>query len=295
VDRFVLAKMRENGLAPGASADRRTLLRRVTFALSGLPPTPAEIDAFLNDESADAYAKVVDRLLTSPRFGERWARHFMDLFRYADTHGGEGNPTIPYSWRYRDYLIRALNSDLPYDRLVREHIAGDLLPDPRIDPATGVNESAQAIGHYRMVQHGYSPTDAMDEQITFTDNQIDVITKAFLGLTVSCARCHNHKFDPISQTDFYAMYGIMVSCRPAVIDLNIPGRDAVVRNRLIELKGQIKDRLADAWLRAADELPAKTSRRAAAGQHARGAGKETEVREEAAGCPRDLGLARGDQ
>lgn len=255
VDRFVLAKLEAEHLAPAAEADRPTLIRRVTFALTGLPPTPAEIDAFCADPSGDAYEKVVDRLLASPQFGERWARHIMDWFRYADTHGSEGDPPIPYAWRYRDYLIRALNADVPYDQLVREQLAGDLLPTPRIDPATGLNESALGITQYRFVQHGYAPTDALDEQICFTDNQIDVISKALLGVTVSCARCHNHKFDPISQTDFYALYGIMISARPAVICIDPPNRDKAQREKMLALKGQIRQAVARAWLKTADEFP----------------------------------------
>ncbi len=161
-------------------------MRRATFALTGLPPTPDETEQFLRDDSPQAYERVLDRLLASPRFGERWARHWMDWVRYAESHGSEGDPAIPHAWRYRDYLIRALNADIPYDQLVREHLAGDLLSEPRINAELQINESALGTAHYRMVQHGYTPTDALDEQVSFTDNQIDVIGKAFLGLTVSC-------------------------------------------------------------------------------------------------------------
>ncbi len=257
VDRFILSNLEAAGLHPAADADRRTLLRRVTFALTGLPPTPDEIIAFLRDTAPDAYEHVVDRLLASPHFGERWARHWMDLVRYTDSHGGEGDPPIPFAWRYRDYLIAAFNDDVPYNRLVREHIAGDLLPDPRVDPTSGINQSALGIGHYRMVQHGYAPTEVMEEQITFTDNQIDVISKAFMGLTVSCARCHDHKFDPISQTDFYALYGIMASSRPALITVSGGEQKHAIRREMEQLKDRIRGAMAEAWLKAADELPAK--------------------------------------
>ena len=181
VDRFLAAKWDAARLNPVPPADRGTLLRRLSFVLTGLPPTPEQIEAFVRDSSPDAYERLVDRLLGSPAFGERWARHWMDWFRYAETHGSEGDPPIPDAWRYRDYLIRALNADVPYDQLVREHVAGDLLPQPRINRELGTNESALGIGHYRMVQHGYLPTDALDELVRVTDNQIDTLSKAFLG------------------------------------------------------------------------------------------------------------------
>ncbi len=254
IDRFIRARLEQPKLEPAAPADRRTLIRRVSFALTGLPPTPAEIDRFLKDESPRAYEDLVDRLLLAPEFGERWARHWMDWLRYADSHGSEGDPTIPHAWRYRDYLIRALNDDVPYDRLVREHVAGDLLPDPRINPDLQINESAVGPAHLRMVAHGYSPTDALDELVTFTDNQIDVLSKAFLGLTVSCARCHDHKFDAIGQSDFYALFGVLASSRPALITIDTPARAATNRQELERCKSQIRARLASRWSTAADDI-----------------------------------------
>lgn len=250
IDRFILARLEQERLQPNGLADRRTLLRRVTFALTGLPPSPEEMERFLGDGSPTAYESVVDRLLSSPRFGERWARHWMDWFRYAESHGSEGDPAIPYAWRYRDYLIRALNEDVPYPRLIREHLAGDLLPAPRMNREQQINESALGAAHLRMVAHGYSPTDALDEQVTFTDNQIDVLSKAVLGLTVACARCHNHKFDAISQTDFYALYGVMASARPALITIDSPERAALHRSDLEHRKRELRGRLADAWTTA---------------------------------------------
>ncbi len=254
VDRFLAAGWRAAKFSPTDVADRRTLIRRVTFALIGLPPKPEEIDQFVTDASPDAYERLVDRLLASPRFGERWARHWMDWYRYAETHGSEGDPPIPHAWRYRDYLIRALNDDLPYDQLVREHVAGDLLPKPRLNATEGTNESALGIGHYRMVQHGYVPTDAEDELVRFTDNQIDTLSKAVLGVTLSCARCHNHKFDPLSQKDFYGWYGIMASCRPAIVTLDTPERRQRHQEELVTLKQAIKTRIADAWETSLDHL-----------------------------------------
>ena len=213
--------------------------------LTGLPPSPGAIEAFKNSPAPDAYESIVDSLLNSEGFGERWARHWMDWFRYAESHGSEGDPAIHFAWKYRDYLIRALNDDVPYDQLLREHIAGDLLDQPRIHD--GSNESAVGTAHFRMVQHGFAPTDALDERVRFTDNQIDVITKGFLGLTVSCARCHDHKFDAISQKDFYALYGILTSCRPATQSLSSEFSDGEVRQVMRRLKLHIRDRVATAW------------------------------------------------
>ncbi len=254
IDRFVLAKLEEHGLQPAARADKRTLLRRATFALTGLPPTPDEVQAFLVDESPEAFEAVIDRLLNSPRFGERWARHWMDLVRYCESHGSQGDPELPNAYLYRDYLIRAFNADVPYDQLVREHLAGDLLPQPRWNAADNFNESAIGPAHLRMVELGFVPVDALDDQVKVVDNQIDVYSKAFLGLTASCARCHNHKFDAISQEDFYALYGVFVSCRPGQVLIDSPELLQKNRHELMQLKQTIRDGLATAWLEAAASL-----------------------------------------
>ena len=255
VDAFLRAKMAGHGLRPSADADPDSLLRRVTFALTGLPPTPDELRHYRSDSSPDAYPKVVDRLLASPRFGERWARHWMDLVRYCESHGSQGDPELPMAWRYRDYLIRAFNQDVPYDQLVREHIAGDLLPQPRLDRAEGLNESILGTAQLRMVEYGFVPVDALDDQVKVVDNQIDVFSKVFLGLTVSCARCHDHKFDPISQTDFYALYGIFASSRPGQVVVDTPEVQQTNRAEMAALKMQIREGLADAWRAAASGLP----------------------------------------
>jgi len=253
VDRFIEAGLAKGGLQAAGTADRRTLIRRLSFALRGLPPTPEESEAFVKDPGAEAYERLVDRYLVSPQFGERWARHWMDWLRYADSHGSEGDPDIPKSWRYRDYLIRALNADVPYDQLVREHVAGDLLERPRI--SEGINESMFGTAHLRMVFHGFAPTDALDEQVRFTDDQISVLTKAFMALTVSCARCHDHKFDAISQKDYYALYGILASTKPGTVTVNAPGEeDEKRRARLQELKEQIRAAVAAQWLKSAESL-----------------------------------------
>ena len=255
VDRFIQARLRQAGLEPSQEADRTVLLRRLTFVLTGLPPSPDQIAAFVNDPAPDAYERVVDRLLDSPQFGERWARHWMDLVRYCESHGSQGDPELPMAWRYRDYLIRAFNADVPYDQLVREHLAGDLLPNPRLNSAEGLNESAIGPAHLRMVEHGYIPVDALDDCVKVVDNQIDVVTKAFLGLTVSCARCHDHKFDPISQRDFYALYGILASCRPGQVVIDAPDLRTRNLDKLALLKERIGHELQASWKAAARKFP----------------------------------------
>ena len=256
IDRFLDQKTADAGITPSAPADKATLLRRATYVLTGLPPTPAELAAFEADASPEAFANVVDRLLASPRYGEHFARHWMDLVRYADTHGSEGDPTIPQSWRYRDYLIRAFNADVPYDQFVREQLAGDLLSTPRVNNAEGLNESALGPGHFRMVEHGYQPVDTVDEQVRNVDNQIDVVTKTFLGLTVSCARCHDHKFDALSQADFTALHGIFASTRPGQVTVDSPERLDRHRARLDTLKRELRGELSTLWRRQLEGLPA---------------------------------------
>jgi hypothetical protein len=209
IDRFVLAKLESAGLKPAPPADRLTWLRRVSFALTGLPPTPAEIEAFLADPSESAYPRVVDRLLASPHFGERWGRHWLDLVRYAESRGHEYDPSIANAWQYRDYVIRAFNADLPYNQFVLEHLAGDLLEEPRLNPVDGCNESILGTGFWHLGEEVHSPVDIRQDQADRLDNRIDVLSKTFLGLTVSCARCHDHKFDAISIQDYYALFGIL--------------------------------------------------------------------------------------
>lgn len=247
IDQFILEKLEENNLPIAPEADRRVLIRRLSFVLRGLPPSPAEVEQFLRDDSEDAYPKLVDKFLASPAFGEHWARHFMDLVRYAETHGSEGDPRIPRVWKYRDYLIRALNDDIPYDQIVKEHVAGDLLEQPRINQGLNINESAIAPAHWRMCFHGFAPTDALDEKVRFIDDEINVFSKAFLGLTVSCARCHNHKFDPISQTDYYALFGIVSSSRPGIVDINPMSTQEQHKSELHQLKKTIRKLIGQAW------------------------------------------------
>jgi hypothetical protein len=211
IDQFILSKLAAKGLKPAGAAERRTLLRRVYFDLIGLPPTPAEIDAFLRDTSPDALQKVVDRLLAAPQFGERWGRHWLDLVRYGESRGHEFDYLTPNAYQYRDYVIRALNSDVPYNQFVLEHVAGDLLEQPRLNPKDHGNESILGTGFWFLGEEIHAPVDVRQDEADRFDNRIDVLTKTFLGLTVACARCHDHKFDAISTKDYYALYGFLES------------------------------------------------------------------------------------
>ncbi len=213
IDNFILAKLEAAKLQPAAETDRRTWLRRATYDLTGLPPTAHEVQQFLEDESPTAYEKVVNRLLASPAYGERWARHWLDLVRFAETAGHEFDYEIEHAWPYRDYVVRAWNADVPYDQFVREHIAGDLLAKPRRHPVDGINESILGTGFYWFGQGKHSPVDILAEECDCIDNQIDVLGKTFMGLTIACARCHDHKFDPITANDYYAMSGYLQSSR----------------------------------------------------------------------------------
>jgi hypothetical protein len=213
IDAFLLRRMEENGMTPASPASKRTLLRRTFLILTGLPPAPAAMDAFLENDDSDAFEKAVDILLDSVHYGERWARHWLDLMRYAETMGHEFDYVIPNAWKYRDYVIRAFNEDVPFDQFAMEHIAGDLLDAPRFRKDTGENDSLIGTGFYWLGQQVHSPVDIRMNQLDVLDNQIDVISKAFQGLTVTCARCHDHKFDAISTQDFYSIYGVVKSSR----------------------------------------------------------------------------------
>lgn len=265
IDRWLARSLEQQQLTMAPVADRNTLIRRLALVTTGLPPRPEELDRFTSGDESTwldvQYNAAVDYYLQSPAFGERWARHWMDWMRYADSHGSEGDPAIPHSYRYRDYLIRAINADVPIDQLVREQLAGDLLEQPRINPVSKENESLIGLGHWRMVQHGFAPVDPADERMRFTDNQIDVVSKAFLGLTVSCARCHDHKFDPISQKDFYAWYGIFASARPALVTIDAHLEDPQTIAQLKQTHQQLREQLAQAWLKA---IPGTVERLAAA-------------------------------
>ncbi len=211
LDRHILASIEGAGLQPAGDADRTALLRRLHFDLIGLPPTPEEVKAFLADRNPKAIERVVDRLLDSPHFGERWGRHWLDSMRYAESRGHEFDNDTPNAFHYRDYVIRALNADVPYDQFVREHIAGDLLPDPRLHPERRFNESILGTGFWFMGEWVHSPVDIRKDETDRFDNMLDVMSKTFLGVTVACARCHDHKFDAISMGDYYSLSGFLQS------------------------------------------------------------------------------------
>lgn len=223
IDNFILRGIEKAGLSPAEPADKRTLIRRVYFDLIGLPPTPEQIQAFLKDSSRDAFENVVDGLLASDHFGERWARHWMDLTRYAETGGHEFDYPIPYAYRYRDYLIRAFNEDVPYRQLIHEHLAGDLLTKPRRNSELDYNESVLGTGFWFLGEAKHGAVDSRGEEARTMDNQIDVMSKTFFGLTVACARCHDHKFDAISTEDYYSLAGFLQSSRRQAAMLD-PGR-----------------------------------------------------------------------
>lgn len=213
IDNFVLAQIESEGMRPVADADRRTLIRRLYFDLIGLPPTPQEIDAFITDESPEAPAVLVDRLLASPQFGERWGRHWLDVVRFAESSGMEFNFTYPHAWPYRNYVIDSFNMDKPFDQFLREQIAGDLLPTAEGESPAAVEERHIAPGllSFGPKRHNSSGTGF---RMDIADDQIDVVFKSTQALTVSCARCHDHKFDPIPTKDYYSLAGIFMSTEP---------------------------------------------------------------------------------
>ncbi len=259
VDRFLLAKLEDAGLPPAAPADPRTLARRLSLVLTGLTPTPEQVAAFVRECEVSATAtqpvpqaaleKLVDSLLDSPHFGERWARHWLDVVHFTETHGNEWNYEVHHAWRYRDYLIRAFNSDVPYDQFVKEHIAGDLLPQPRQNVQEHFNESVIGTGFYRFGEVNHDDCIGL-RQIGYdlADNQIDTLTKAFQATTVACARCHNHKLDAISLQDYYGLLGVLRSSRLASHAIDLPDVNAPQLQKMRDLKSEIRHEVAAAWL-----------------------------------------------
>ena len=233
IDRFVLAKLESEKLTPVRPATKRELIRRATFDLTGLPPTPEEVDAFVKDESLDAFAKVVDRLLASPHYGERWGRYWLDVARYAEDQA-HTFAVVPNTnaWRYRDWVINAFNEDMPYDRFIKLQIAADMIETG--DPER--MKQLPALGLFGLGAQYYKNTDAAKAAADELDDRIDTLTRGFLGLTVSCARCHDHKFDPIPQIDYYSLAGVFNSCKIA----NVPLGDKAKIKRMEETQAQIK-------------------------------------------------------
>ncbi|PQO37968.1 PSD1 and planctomycete cytochrome C domain-containing protein [Blastopirellula marina] len=253
IDNFILAKLEAANLAPNSPAERTTLLRRIYFDLTGLPPTPQQVEAFLNDESPDAFAKVVDQLLATPRFGEHWGRHWLDLVRYAESRGHEFDYDIPNAYEYRDYVIRALNQDVPYNELVIEHIAGDLIEQPRMNAEQGFNEAVIGTGFWHMGDWVHSPVDIRKDETDRFDNMLDVMNKAFLGLTVTCARCHDHKFDAISQADYYAQMGFLQSSAYRQVRFQTQAHNAQIAAALAKLEDETNAQAASLLTTQFDE------------------------------------------
>jgi hypothetical protein len=281
IDAFILAKLESQGLRPARRADKHTLLRRVTFDLTGLPPTPDEIEEFLRDESPKAFERVVDRLLASPAYGERWGRHWLDVARYADSNGLDENTAFGHAWRYRDYVIRSFNRDKPYDEFLREQIAGDLLPDAHENPDRLTGTGFLVLGPKLLAE-----PDKQKMKMDIADEQLDTLGKAVLGLTLGCARCHDHKFDPIPQRDYYSLLSVFTSTRtmknlatvaqaherplptgekPEVIEARreqIEAQQAVIRRLTDELRSKV---LADARANVGAYLLATADARGRAG------------------------------
>ncbi len=256
VDAFVLAKLKENGLRPAPPADRPTLVRRLCFDLTGLPPTPEEVAAFVRDQAPDAYERLVERLLASPRYGERWGQHWLDVVRYAETEGFEYDRHRIGAWRYRDYVVAALNADKPYDRFIFEQIAGDEMDDPA-DPQCRI-----AAGFHRL---GPVRRNAGNQAVAFSRTRYSPIRRTlsaavYLGLTIGCARCHDHRFDPISQADYYRLQAFLAAATDE--DIPLAAADDLARwKAAFEEANQeiqaLKDRLETALGEEKDQIEAQ--------------------------------------
>ncbi|SIN99910.1 Planctomycete cytochrome C [Singulisphaera sp. GP187] len=277
IDRFILAPLEAKGLRPAPPADKRTLIRRATFDLTGLPPTPEEVDAFLADSSAESFNRVVDRLLASPHYGERWGRHWLDVVRYADSFdargvGGAGD--IAEAWRYRDWVVAAFNRDLPYRDFLINQIAGDLLPPPEPD---GLNvDGTIATGMLAIGNWGGGDADKEKLLTDIADDQVDVVSRSFMGLTVACARCHDHKFDPIPTRDYYGLAGIFFSSHilpnvgaktggPPMLQIPLVSRAELARRErakqdVVTLEKRLENLLKEAKSQLARDLISQTAR-----------------------------------
>ncbi len=252
VDRFILSQLEQHQLQPVPEADAQTLARRLSFALTGLPLATELSQQFAKDASPRAYEVLVDRLIDSPRFGERWARHWMDVVHYADTHGYEWDVPAKNAWRYRDYLIRAFQEDVPFNRLILEQIAGDLL-EPRIDSQTGVNESLIGPMMLRLGERRHGDNAAAEgvaqEAVA---NTVDTLGKAFLGTTLACAQCHDHKLDAVEQRDYYSLAGMLMSTRYNTRAIDLIDPNLVIIEKMRNIKIELRREFSQVWLAETD-------------------------------------------
>lgn len=246
IDALLDARMEQEGVEASGPATPLAWLRRATFDLTGLPPTPEEVDAFLADGAPGARERVVDRLLASPDFGERWARRWLDLMRYAETKAHEFDYPILNAWQYRDYVVRAFDADVPYDRFVTELLAGDLVEEPRLDPEGRFDESPLGTGAWFLGEEVHSPVSPRGDQTDRVAHQVEVLSKAVLGLGVSCARCHDHKFDPISAVDYHALAGFAISTAPRQMRFETDGANRAIANEIRALEHRLRPRAAGA-------------------------------------------------
>ena len=251
IDHFILTKLEDEGLKPSNAADPAIWLRRVSLALTGLPPSNQLLEQFIETPSSRRYHFAVDSLLASPRFGERWARHWMDLVRYAESRGHESDFVIANAYHYRDYLIRAFNDDLPYNQFIMEQLAGDLLLHPRKADGSGGNESILGTAWPFLGEEVHSPVDIRQDECDRIDNKVDVLSKTFLGLTVACARCHDHKFDAISQQDYYGLAGFFLSSNFQQVRFESQLSNQAVSGRLERVRKTFQPRIWQALVETA--------------------------------------------
>jgi len=266
IDPFLHTFMQQKGIAPTHLANATTLIRRATLVLTGLPPQPNDIESFVAQykiEPTKAYEALVDRLLASDSLGERLCKHWLDVVRFTETHGNEWNYDVPYAYRYRDYMIRAINSDLPYNQWIREHIAGDLIPNPRKNSISKCNESAIGTAFFRFgeVNHD-SCTQFPIIGYDIADNQVDTLSKAFQASTVSCARCHDHKLDAISTKDYHAFLGIIRSSRSVQRTLDDPETNRESFDRLSSIKKELRKELIQIWMKNVESINEESLRKA---------------------------------
>lgn len=248
VDRFLLERLQREQIQPAPEADWETLIRRLCLVLTGLPPQPELLQRYREQDPQQAWDRLVDELLESPAYGERWARHWMDVVHYTDTHGYEWDVPVKNAWRYRDYLIRAFNNDVPWNRLVQEQIAGDLLP-PRVDSETGLNEALLGPLMLRLGERRHGDNSAIEGiSQEAVSSMIDTLGKGFLGTTLACAQCHDHKLDAVRQQDYYSLAGMLMSTRFSARSLETTDRNAAQLQVLRALRRKIRQRLAEHWL-----------------------------------------------